>query len=207
MAPKTHLHQEHTLVILKPDCVQRGIVGEIITRFEKKGLKIVAMKMVWPDKTLAQRHYDQPESAAILLGERTIASYKEKGIELKKTPLEIAQDVQKRLVRYMQTGPVVAMILEGAHAVESVRKIRGHTNPLSADIGSITADLAMDSYFLSDPEERAIRNLVHASGTPEEAEHEIAIWFTKDEIMDYELAIDQVLYDPAWETTRKKLTS
>lgn len=191
--------------MIKPDGVQRGLIGEIITRFERKGLKLVAMKMVWPTKEMAAAHYDQPESAMKQLGERSLAAWKEKGVELKKTPMEIAQDIQKRLVRYVTTGPVVAMVIEGAHAVAHVRKLRGATNPLAADVGTICADYTIDSYFAADPDERAIRNLVHASGTVEEAEVEIKVWFTDNEIMDYDLAIEKILYELEWENTRKDL--
>lgn len=197
-----HTHIERSLVILKPDSVQRGLIGEVITRFEKKGLKIAAMKMVWPTMDQAKRHYDQPESAMITLGERTIAAYKEKGIEDKRSPIEIAKDIQKKLLTYITAGPVVVMIIEGAHAVAHVRKIRGATNPLSADVGSITADLSIDSYFVADDSERAVRNLVHASGTVDEANTEIAIWFTDEEIHHYDLAIEKVLYSLEWESTR-----
>lgn len=198
-------HHERSLVILKPDSVQRGLIGEIITRFEKKGLKIVAMKMVWPTIDQAKRHYDQPESAMITLGERTLAAYKEKGIEMKKTPIEIAKDIQKKLLTYITAGPVVVFIIEGAHAIAHVRKIRGATNPLSADMGSITADLSIDSYFIADESERAVRNLVHASGTVDEANNEISIWFTEEEIHNYDLAIEKILYSVEWEATRNKL--
>lgn len=201
---KTLLH-ERTLVLVKPDGVQRGLIGEILTRFEKKGLKIIAMRMVWPDAGLAQKHYDMPESDKILLGERTIASYKEKGVDLKKKPIEIAENVQKRLIKYLTTGPVVAIVIEGAHAIQNVRKIRGATNPLAADVGTITADYTIDSYFLSDPDERAIRNLVHASGNIEEANREIGLWFKDNEINDYELAIEKILYSREWESARKEL--
>lgn len=202
----TDLIHERTLVILKPDSVQRGLVGEIITRFERKGLKIVAAKFVKPTMELTKKHYDMPLSDKIKLGERALESYKEKGLENKRTPIEIAEDIQKRLIRYLTSGPVLAMVLEGGHAVEHVRKIRGHTNPLSADIGSITADLTIDSYFLSDPDERAIRNLVHASGSHEEAVREIKLWFGEDEVFDYDLAIEKILYSKDWEETRKELT-
>lgn len=202
---KTVVH-ERSLVLIKPDGVQRGLIGEIITRFEKKGLKIVAMKMIWPTLDMAKRHYDQPESAMMLLGERTIAAYKEKGIDDPRKPMEIAREIQQRLVRYLVTGPVVAMVIEGAHAIAHVRKIRGATNPLAADVGSITADYTIDSYFASDPDARAIRNLAHASGTVEEAENEIKIWFKPEEIFDYELAIEKILYSMEWEGVRKELT-
>lgn len=196
---------ERSLVLIKPDGVQRALIGEIISKFEKKGLKIVAMKMVWPTEEMARRHYDQPEHAARALGEKTIAAYKERGIEIKKEPLEIAKDIQKKLVHYLTGGPVVAMVIEGAHAISHVRKIRGGTNPLSADVGTITADYTVDSYFIADEDARAVRNLVHASGSVEEAEVEINIWFTESEMHDYNLAIEQILYAKEWENTFRKL--
>jgi len=202
---KTHYH-ERTLVLLKPDSVQRGLIGEIITRFERRGLKIVAMKMVWPDRALAQKHYDMPKADMVALGEKAISSYREKGEAPKFTdPIKIARDIQRKLLSYLTTGPVVALVIEGAHAVEVVRKIRGGTNPLSADVGTITADLTIDSYYMSDASERAVRNLVHASSSTEEAEREIALWFTEPDIHDYDLGIEKILYDPKWERERERL--
>ncbi len=200
MSTKTKSH-ERSLVLLKPDAVQRGLVGEIIARFEKKGLKITAMKMLWPDEKIASQHYDQPEHAARALGEKTLSTYKENGKEhpLSNDPMVIAKDIQRKLVRLMMAGPIVAMVIEGAHAIAHVRKIRGGTNPLTADVGTITGDFTIDSYFIADDGARAIRNLAHASGSVDEAEHEIKIWFKESEIMDYDLAIDQILYSKAWE--------
>ncbi len=198
---------ERSLVIIKPDGVQRALVGEILTRFERKGLKLTALKMTWPTRDQAEKHYDQPESAMITLGERTKAAYAEKGIEDKREPIEIAKDIQKKLVTYLTTGPVVVMVIEGAHAIAHVRKIRGHTNPLSADVGTITADYTIDSYFISDEDSRAIRNLVHASGTVEEAENEIKLWFKESEISSYDLAIEKILYDKEWEKTRDDIVN
>lgn len=197
---------ERSLVLLKPDTIQRGLIGDIISRFERKGLKIVAMKMVWPTHDQAERHYDQPESAMVALGEKTLAAYKEKGIDLNRTPVEIAKDIQAKLVHYMKGGPIVALVIEGAHAIAHVRKIRGATNPLSADVGSITADYTIDSYFIADEDARAIRNLVHASGNVEEAENEIKIWFKESEIMKYDLAIEKILYAKEWEEEFTELT-
>jgi len=195
----TKLH-ERSLVLLKPDAVQRGLIGEIITRFEKKGLKVTALKMLWPTKEMAAKHYDMPAETMKLLGDRTLASYAEKGVKHAiSDPMDIARDIIKKLVKYLAAGPVIAMVIEGAHAVAHVRKIRGATNPLGADMGTITADLTIDSYFMGDLQERAIRNLVHASGNVEEAEHEIKLWFKEDEIMEYELAIEQILYSKDWE--------
>lgn len=196
---KTKLH-ERSLVIFKPDAVQRGLIGELISRFEKKGLKLTAMKMIHPTKEMAKKHYDQPESAMMTLGTRTLETYAEKGVKhWSSDPMEIAGDIQKKLVNYLSAGPVVAMVIEGAHAIAHVRKIRGSTNPLAADMGTITADYTIDSYFISDIDSRAIRNLVHASGTVEEAEAEIKLWFKENEIVDYELAIEQILYSKEWE--------
>lgn len=199
---------EQSLVILKPDTVQRGLVGEIITRFEKKGLKIVAMKMVWPSRDQATNHYDQPEEAARALGTKTITSYAEKGIPFwTDDPMKVAKDIQKKLVDYLIAGPVVAMVIEGTHAIEHVRKIRGNTSPLKADIGSITADYTVDSYFVSDEDCRAMRNLVHASGTVEEAKAEIKIWFKDSEISNYNLAIEEILYSKEWENVKEEIVS
>jgi nucleoside-diphosphate kinase len=199
MSIRTKLH-ERSLVIIKPDGVQRGLMGEIVSRFEKKGLKISAMKMVWPNREMAAKHYDQPESAMKLLGDRTLATYAEKGEKhWSSDPMEIARDIQKKLVNYLSCGPVLIMVIEGAHAIAHVRKIRGNTNPLGADIGTITADYTTDSYFISDMDGRAIRNLVHASGNAGEAENEIKIWFKEAEILDYDMAIDKILYSMEWE--------
>jgi nucleoside-diphosphate kinase len=202
MSIRTKLH-ERSLVIIKPDGVQRGLMGEIVSRFEKKGLKISAMKMVLPSREIAAKHYDQPESAMKTLGERTLATYAEKGEKhWSSDPMEIARDIQKKLVNYLSCGPVLVMVIEGAHAIAHVRKIRGNTNPLGADIGTITADYTTDSYFISDLDGRAIRNLVHASGTVDEAESEIKIWFKEDEILDYDMAIDKILYSVEWESKK-----
>lgn len=196
---------EQSLVLVKPDGVQRGLVGEILSRFERKGLKIVAMKMVWPTKELAAKHYDQPESAMKMLGERTIAGFAERGVVDTRDPMDIARDIQKKLIRYLSAGPVVAMVIEGPHAVAFIRKLRGHMNPLQADVGTIISDYALDSYSIGDESSRAIRNLLHASGTPEEGQAEIKMWFKEDEIFEYNLAIEEVLYSVEWEGVREEI--
>jgi nucleoside-diphosphate kinase len=191
---------ERSLVLLKPDAVQRGLIGEIISRFEQKGLKLTAMKMIWPSAAQAASHYDWSTEEKLLTGNRTLASYAEKGlVHPINDAILIAEDIQKRLIRYLTTGPIVALVIEGAHAVAHVRKIRGNTNPLAADVGTITGDFTIDSYFLSDPDARSIRNLVHASGSTGEAEREIKIWFAESDISDYKMAIDEILYSMKWE--------
>ncbi len=205
MGYKTKQH-ERSLVIIKPDGVQRGLIGEIISRFERKGLEIVGMKMVWPTRKLAQEHYKQPKADMLLLGNRTLEAYKDRGEKHKfSDPMDIARDIQSKLIDYLTTGPVVAIVIEGAHAIAHIRKIRGHTNPLSADVGTITADLTIDSYFIGDEAERAVRNLVHASGSAEEAAREIKIWFKESEVYDYDLAINKILYSKEWEDERKEI--
>lgn len=197
MSKKTNLH-ERTLVLLKPDAVQRGLVGEIISRFERKGLKITAMKMVWPTRDQALKHYFWSDEEKTKTGNRTLEIYKAKGIELKKSPIELASDVQKRLVNFLTAGPIVAMVIESAHAIEHVRRIVGHGSPLNADVGTIRADYTIDSYILADEGERAARNLIHASSSIDEAERELKIWFKEDEIYDYDLAIETILYSLEW---------
>ena len=180
---KTHYH-ERSLVLLKPDSIQRGLIGEIISRFEKKGLKIVAMKMIWPTKKIAMDHYFWSDEEKEGTGNRTIEAYLAKGLKITKTAKEYAEDVQRRMYSYLQTGPIIAMVLEGAHAIEQVRKLVGHGNPLAADVGTIRADLTIDSYVVADEVDRAARNLVHASGNLQEAERELKVWFKEEELVD-----------------------
>jgi nucleoside-diphosphate kinase len=163
------------------------------------------MKMVWATEDMALRHYTWPEQAMVSLGERTIAAFKEKGIEDKRNPKDIALDIQKKLVRYLTAGPLVALIIEGAHAVAFLRKMRGAVNTLNADLGSVTADYTIDTYFISDEDGRAARTMLHASGSVEEANNEIPIWFREGEIMNYNLAIEAILYDREWEDTYRHL--
>ena len=195
---KTHYH-ERSLVLLKPDSIQRGLIGEIISRFEKKGLKIVAMKMIWPTKKIAMDHYFWSDEEKEGTGNRTIEAYLAKGLKITKTAKEYAEDVKRRMYSYLQTGQIIAMVLEGAHAIEQVRKLVGHGNPLAADVGTIRADLTIDSYVVADEVDRAARNLVHASGNLQEAERELKVWFKEEELVDYDLAIEKILYDKDWE--------
>lgn len=192
-------YYEKSLILIKPDAIQRGLIGEIISRFERKGLKIVAMKMVWPTKDMAESHYYWSDEEKIATGNRTITIYKERGIEINKTPIEVAEDVQRRLVHFITAGPIIAMVIEGAHAIQHIRKLVGHGSPLQADVGTIRADFTIDSYLMADEADRVARNLIHASSSIEEAEREIKVWFTETEIYKYELAIERILYSKEWE--------
>lgn len=176
---------EKSLVLMKPDAVRRAITGKVLERFENVGLKIVGMKMVWADQKLANKHYLVKNFLKNTV-HNTRKSYENRGIKLKESDLEIAQRIQKMLIDYLKEGPVIAIVLQGLHAVEIVRKLIGGTEPRSALPGTIRGDFFTDSYILADEKERAIRNLIHASGNKEEADYEVALWFSKKELFDYE---------------------
>jgi nucleoside-diphosphate kinase len=192
----SHIKKERTLVIIKPDGVQRTLIGEIIQRYERAGLKLVGMKMIVPTEEHVEAHYTLDPEWRRITGEKTIASYLKKGETPWTTdPLEVTKVLLNTLKKYVSSGPVVAMVWEGAHAVEVVRKITGGTEPRSSDVGTIRGDFVLDSYIMADTDNRAVRNLVHASGSPKEAEMEITHWFSKNELVDYRLIQDEILYD------------
>ncbi|MBI4004748.1 nucleoside-diphosphate kinase [Candidatus Roizmanbacteria bacterium] len=190
---------EQTLVVLKPDTIARGLVGEIIVRFEKVGLKIVASKMMQVTKELAEKHYPIEREEFIRgMGMKSLENYRDLGIDVLKEmgtedPIEIGKMIRSWLVDYITPGPVLALVLEGPHAVELVRKLAGHTLPFLAAPGTIRGDLAFDSSFLANTRKRAIKNLVHASGSQEEAKFEIELWFKPHEIISYERVEEKVM--------------
>lgn len=191
-----HPKDERTLVVVKPDGVQRGLIGEIIGRYEAVGLKLVAAKMLVPTAEHIEAHYTLDPQWRKVTGEKTIKSYKDKGLTPpSEDPLEITAKILANLKKYMTSGPVIAMVWEGAHAVKIVRKITGGTEPLSSDVGTIRGDYVLDSYQMADTDNRAVRNLIHASGSVEEANAEIAHWFKKEELTDYRVIHEEILYD------------
>jgi nucleoside-diphosphate kinase len=161
-----HPKKERTFVAIKPDGVQRNLIGEIIGRFERVGLKLVGVKMLVVDVEHVEKHYEK-----------------------------LDEKIKGHLKKYMTSGPVVAMVWEGANAVKLIRKLVGSTEPLSSDVGTIRGDFVLDSYAMADADERAVRNLIHASGNVEEAEFEILHWFKKEELVDYKLIQEAILYD------------
>jgi nucleoside-diphosphate kinase len=191
-----HPKQERTLVVVKPDGVQRSLIGEIIGRFEKVGLKLVAMKMILPTEEFVEKHYTLDPEWRRITGEKTIASYAKKGEKCwTDDPMEVTKVLLEKLKKYITSGPVVAMVWQGAHATELVRKIVGGTEPRTSDVGTIRGDYVLDSYIMSDNDGRAVRNLIHASGTAKESEAEINHWFKPEEVLDYKLVQEQILYD------------
>jgi nucleoside-diphosphate kinase len=192
----THPKKERTLVIVKPDGVQRSLIGEIIGRLERVGLKLVAMKMAVPTAEMVEQHYTLDPNWRRVTGEKRVKSAKEKGEVLKtEDPMEITAVILNHLKNYMTSGPVVMMVWQGAHAAAIVRKIVGGTEPLSTDVGTIRGDYVLDSYTMSDTDGRAIRNLIHASGSAAEGEAEIKHWFKPEEIIDYRLVQEAIMYD------------
>jgi nucleoside-diphosphate kinase len=191
-----HPKTERTLVIVKPDGIQRALIGEIMKRYERLGLKLVGLKMMIPTEAMIEEHYLLDPNWKKNVGEKSIASYVKKGETPPSTdPIEVANVVVANLKTYMTSGPVIAMVWEGAHAVELVRKITGGTEPRSAGIGTIRGDFVLDSYQMADTDGRAIRNLIHASGSVPEAQMEIPHWFTDAEIVDYHVPHEAILYD------------
>ncbi len=191
-----HPKKERTLVVIKPDGVQRSLIGEVIKRYEKVGLKLCGLKMMVPTEDHIEKHYTLDPQWRIITGEKRIKAAKEKGEDLwTNDPLEITKIVLENLKKYMTSGPVVAMVWQGAHAVELVRKITGGTEPRSSDVGTIRGDYVLDSYLMADTDGRAVRNVIHASGSPKEAEDEIKHWFSVSELVDYRLVSEQILYD------------
>ena len=182
---------ERSLVLVKPDGVKRGLIGEIVSRFERRGLKIIGMKMIWVDEGMVRKHYPTTRKEWVkTIGEKTLKAYKDYGTDPKEhlgtmDPYEIGLLICKWLVDYLTSGPVVAIVLEGPHAINAVRKIAGYTYPDTAAPGTIRGDYSIDSPDFANMGKRSGMNLVHASGNREEAEFEIALWFRKAELHKY----------------------
>jgi len=187
--------KERTLVILKPDSVQRGLVGEIIKRFESTGLKLVAMKITMATEDQLWSHYHKDDAWFIKKGTRIMEDRRAAGMAVDKEAIEYGKDIIRLLVKFMTAGPVVPMVWEGNQAVGIVKKIVGDTEPLSSCAGTLRGDYTLDSYGLASLDERAVRNLIHCSDPVADADREIPLWFTPAEILQYRLIADQILYD------------
>ena len=181
---------ERSLVLIKPDGIKRGLIGEIISRLEKPGLKLIAAKMIVVPPEMAIKHYGYDDTWFENVGKKLLKFYEEYGKDPNeeigtKNPREIGKMIQQWNVNYLTEGPVLAMIWEGPHAVEIIRKIVGPTFPNQAPPGTIRGDYSFESPTLANADKRAVHNLIHASGTPEEAELEIQLWFKEKEIYSY----------------------
>lgn len=192
---KRQPHQERSLVLLKTDAVQRSLIGEIIKRFEQRGLKIAALKMTFPTEEQLLAHYNKDDEWFEKKGKGIVEDLKSQGREVKKEPIEYGKDIIRTVVRYMSESPVVAVVLEGVGAVASVTRMVGTTEPATADIGTIRGDYTVDSFSHATLEDRAVKNLIHQSESVEEAEREIKIWFNDSEIHDYVTAQERIMYE------------
>jgi len=185
-----HPKEEKTFILVKPDGVRKGLIGEIIQRFEQRDLKVVALEMFQATRVEMDKHYPKDEKWIRRLGEKTTATYQKYGYDVKKDfgtddLLKIGKSVRGWLVDFMISAPMVRMVVQGVHAVDMVRKIVGPTMPYLAEMGTIRGDYSADSPLLANLEKRPVLNLIHASETPEEAKHEIQHWFGKKTIYKY----------------------
>lgn len=182
---------ERTLVLLKPDAVKRGLIGTIIQRFEQAGLKIVACKLVLATRHQLDGHFPTSDEWLRGMGEKTVETYREYGIdpvEILGTddPLAIGRKIKQWNYHYLTLGPMLAIVLQGIHAIDTVRKLIGHTLPYKAVPGTIRGDFSINSPDLANLVGSACKNLVHASGNKVEADQEILNWFNPTEILTWE---------------------
>lgn len=196
-------HQERSLVLLKPDAVQRSLVGEIVGRFEQVGLKVVAMKMIVATEAQLLAHYNKSDEWYEKKGKGIVADMETHNLPVTKEPIEYGKDIIRNMVKYMTAAPVVAMILEGNQACGVVTKLVGGTEPSTSDVGTIRGDFTLDSYSHATIENRGVRNLVHQSDSPAEAEREIDLWFKAEEIMNYVTAQERIMYDVNFDGTQE----
>ncbi len=185
-----HLKEEKTFVLIKPDGVQKGLIGEIIKRFEQRDLKIVALEMFQPTIEQIDEHYPKDDTWVTRLGEKSLSTYKKYNLDPKSLlgtndAFKIGKMVRGWVIDYMTSAPLVRMVVQGLHAVDMVRKIAGSTLPFQADMGTIRGDFSVDSPALANIEKRAVMNIVHASETADEAQHEIKHWFGSPKTLDY----------------------
>lgn len=194
-----HIKEEKTLVLVKPDGVKRGLIGEIVHRIERRGLKVIAIKMVAVDRSHLDEHFPKSDEWIERLGNKglkTLAEYNMDPQEHMGTndAKEIGKMVRESLFEYMQSGPIVAMVVQGIHAIDMVRKLAGHTLPVFAEMGTIRGDFSVDSPSIANVEKRAIHNVMHASETPDEAKNEISLWFKPDQIHAYKRAEEDIMF-------------
>ncbi len=186
---------ERTLVLIKPDGVARGLIGRIISRFEESGLQIIGMKMAWASEDHAKQHYKLDEEWAKNVFQKTKVAYEKDGKQMKyKDHMEFGLTIQKWNSEFLREGPVIAIVIEGPHAVELARKMIGATEPRQANPGTIRGDFAtIESYAVADNDQRVLRNLAHASDSVENAKREISLWFNNKELHSHKTLNDLLL--------------
>lgn len=190
-----HPRKERTLVIIKPDAVQRSLVGEILKRFERTGLKFAAFKFFVPKEETTWVHYGKDDEWFLKKGTRTVEERKKNNLPIEKEAIEYGKDIIQGCVNLFTCGPVLAIVIEGNQSVAIIKKLVGGTEPTTSDVGTIRGDFTVDSYEIAGIDNRAVRNLVHCSDSVEEAEREIKLWFDENEIIKYRLVQEEILYD------------
>lgn len=185
-----HPKEEKTFILIKPDGVRKGLIGEIVKRLEQRDLKVVALEMFHATRKDMDSHYPKEDAWVRRLGEKTMATYAKYGHDVKRDfgtsdLMKVGKTVRGWLLDFMSSAPMVKMVVQGVHAVDMVRKIVGPTMPYLAEMGTIRGDYSADSAISANIDRRAVYNLVHASETPEEAKHEIEHWFGKSSIFKY----------------------
>ena len=176
---------ERALVVIKPDGIEKELVGKVIAKFEESGLKVVGLKMISASSFLVGNHYAENEEWLLSVGKNAKAADAKRGIVTKETEREIGMRIRSYLMKELTRLPVVAIALEGPDANKNARKIAGSTEPKSADPSTIRGMYSTDTYILADKEKRSIRNIVHVSDSPESAAREIKVWFKDSELYDY----------------------
>lgn len=201
---KPKMVQERTLVLIKPDVLQRQIVGEVLSRFERKGVKITAMKMLNATKEQVGEHYEAKEAYLIETGEKAKKGAIARGEDISEwNSLEQGKKIRQRNINYLTCGPIVAIVFEGFGVISQVRKILGSTSPAEGDIGTIRNDYSLDTYALADSIDRSTMTMLHASDSVENAERELKIWFKESEICNnYETGVEKIFYDVEWSKKR-----
>jgi nucleoside-diphosphate kinase len=196
----TKVRFERTFCMIKPDGVMRGLTGDIISRIERAGLKIVAMKMVLPTEAQVKAHYPVSDEAWVTrLGSKSLGSFDNLTVTAEEIlgttdKKQIGEEVVSNLIRFMTSGPVICMVVEGVQSVAMLRKLAGATLPFMADMGTIRGDYSVDSPAVANAQQRSIHNLFHASETLEEVDQEIKVWFDGETIHDYKLSNEATLY-------------
>lgn len=197
----TKVRFERTFCMIKPDGVMRGVTGDIISRIERAGLKIVAMKMIIPTEEQVRAHYPVEDQAWVeRLGTKTLGSFEGLNVSAEEVlgttnKMDIGSEVIENIVKFITSGPAICMVVEGVQAVAMGRKLAGNTLPFLADVGTIRGDYSVDSPAIANAQHRSIHNLFHASETVEEAEQEIKVWFDGETIHDYKLSNEATLYN------------
>lgn len=187
--------KQRSLIILKPDAIQRSLVGEILHRIERTGLKIIAMKLLVATREQIVEHYHKDDAWCLKKGTKIAQDRKDHGLTVDKESIEYGRDIIEQNVKFMLSGPMLGVVVEGSMAPLVIKKITGDTAPTLSDVGTIRGDLSIDSYEHAAVDSRAIRNILHCSENTEEAEREIVVWFKPDEIINYRLVQEQILYD------------